>query len=87
MTDGAGIGRLLGYSMLLPLAWLLLGVTVELLSPGLRLGFSGLMVVLITSVAAMSRLFARKFRRRCSTGERWWLATGRRGGGAQCGQT
>jgi polyferredoxin len=59
-TSYASIPSLLGYSIILPLIWMSLGLLMSVVRPGKRLGTSGLVLVVLTTATLVSWLFVRK---------------------------
>jgi drug/metabolite transporter (DMT)-like permease len=74
-TSHASIPSLLGYSIILPVIWISLGLLMSVVFPGKRLGTGGLVLVVITAVILVSWLFVRK-RHRQFTGRELWILVG-----------
>jgi hypothetical protein len=71
----ASIPLLLGYSIILPVIWMSLGLLMSVVLPGKRLGTGGLVLVVLTTVILVSWLFVRK-RHRQFTGRELWILVG-----------
>jgi len=74
-TFHASIPLLLGYSIILPVIWMSLGLLMSVVLPGKRLGTGGLVFVVLTTVILVSWLFVRK-RHRQFTGRELWILVG-----------
>ena len=62
---------ILGYSAILPGAWVTLSVAGYCIIPGHRLGIVGTVLMFMGVAALISWLFARRYRRQFSTSEYW----------------
>jgi hypothetical protein len=72
-TPDASFPSLLGYSITLPLIWMSLGLFMNVVLPGKRLGTGGLVLVVLAVVTLASWLFVRKRHRQFTRRELWIL--------------
>ncbi len=62
---------IIGYSAILPVAWVTLSGAAYFIVPGRRLGIVGTVLMFMGVAALISWLFARRYRRQFTTSEYW----------------